>query len=181
MNWMNNPENGNVRIERFEEEFATSWTDPRNGLRATHTTFPIPFMGAAEPDCGPQAELDPLDVQDVGLFIVGDEFFLSWLRRNEKGGLWVIIRDVNQPGDCYGNKLIAEGPGAMHYTDNDLFGVQEGDNNANAWGFGGSGVLTTPDGQKLRYSGHARFTAGPQLDEDGFPIFKHASFLVNVH
>jgi hypothetical protein len=180
-NWMNNEDNGNVRIQRFGEDFAISWTDPRTGLRATHTTFPIPFNGEAELHCGPQGVLDPLDVQDVGLFVEGDEFFLSWLHRNERGGLWVIIRDVTQSGDCYGNKLIAEGLGTMHYTDNDVFGFQPGDKNANAWGFGASGVLTTPDNQQLRYDGHARFTAGPQLDDDGFPIFKHANFLVNVH
>jgi hypothetical protein len=178
-NWMNNPDNGNLRIQRFQEHFATSWTDPKNGLRATHTTFPIPFMDAPETDCGPQTELTPLDVQDVGL--LSDPFFLSWLHRNMKGQLWVIIRDVTQVGDCYGNKLIAEGWGNMHYTDNDLFGFVEGDKNSNAWGFGGRGLLTTPDGRNVRYNGHARFTTGTELDEDGFPIFKHADFRVNVH
>ena len=172
-NWMNNPDNGNIRIARFQEHFAVSWTDPKNGLRATHTTFPLG-------DCGPQVELDPLDVQDVGLFIDTDEFFLSWLHRNTKGRLWVIVRDPSQAGTCFGNKLIAEGWGEMHYTDNDLFGFQEGDKNSNAWGFGGKGLLTTPDGRQVRYNGHARFTTGTQLDEDGFPIFKHTDFLVNV-
>ena len=173
LNWMNNPDNGNVRIARFQEHFAASWTDPRNGLRATHTTFPLG-------NCGPQVELDPLDVQDVGLFIDGDEFFLSWLHRNSKGRLWVIVRDPSQAGTCFGNKLIAEGWGEMHYTDNDLFGTGPDDKNANAWGFGGRGTLVTPQGKQVRYSGHARFTFTGKLDADGFPIFSHEQYVVNL-
>lgn len=179
-NWMNNPDNGNIRIARFQEHFATSWTDPRNGLRATHTTFPIPLFGEPEPDCGPQVDLDELDVQDVGLLDFSD-FFASWLRRNEKGRLWVIVRDMNQAGDCYGKKLIAEGWGEMHYTDNDLFGAGPDDRNANAWGFGGRGTLTTPQGMLVRYSGHARFTFNGRLDADGNPIFSNEQYFVNVH
>jgi len=171
---MNNTDNGNVRIARFEEHFAVSWTDPRNGLRATHTTFPIPFPeDVPETDCGPQVDLDPLDVQDVGEFIDSEEFFRSWLHRNEKGSLWVIIRDVNQVGDCYGNKLIAEGPGEMHYTDNDLFGFVEGETHANAWGFGARGTLTTPDGRTVHYSGHLRTVALPEI--------VHEDAVVNLH
>ena len=173
LNWMNNPDNGNIRIARFQEHFAVSWTDPRNGLRATHTTFPLG-------NCGPQVDLDPLDVQDVGLFIDTDEFFLSWLHRNMKGRLWVIVRDPSQAGSCFGNKLIAEGWGEMHLTDNDLFGAGPDDNNANAWGFGGRGTLITPQLNQLRYSGHARFTFTGKLDADGFPIFDHEQFFVNL-
>lgn len=174
LNWMNNPDNGNIRIARFQEHFATSWTDPRNGLRATHTTVPLG-------NCGPQVELDPLDVQDVGLFIDGDEFFLSWLHRNMTGRLWVIVRDPSQPGTCFGNKLIAEGWGEMHYTDNDVFGAGPDDQNANAWGFAGRGTLTTPQGTQVRYNGHARFTFTGRLDADGNPIFSHEQYVVNVH
>lgn len=180
LNWMNNPDNGNIRIARFQEHFAFSWTDPRNGLRATHTTFPIPFMDAPETDCGPQEELTPLDVQDVGL-IDAIDLFASQIRRNMEGPLWVIIRDVNQAGSCYGNRLIAEGWGEMHYSDNDLFGAGPEDNNANAWGFGGKGTLVTPQGEQVRYSGHARFTFTGKLDADGFPIFSHEQFFVNLH
>ena len=177
LNWMNNPDNGNLRIQRFQEHFAASWTDPKNGLRATHTTFPIPFMGAPETDCGPQEELTPLDVQDVGL-IDAIDLFASQIRRNMEGPLWVIIRDVNQAGTCYGNRLIAEGWGEMHYTDNDLFGVGPEGNNANAWGFGGSGTLTRVGGGTLRYSGHARFTVVIKPGQE--PDFTHAQFIVNT-
>lgn len=179
LNWMNNPDNGNVRIARFQEHFAFSWTDPRNGLRATHTTLPLPIGLPQETDCGPQAELDPLDVQDVGLFIEGEEFFLSQLHRNQTGRLWVIIRDVNQVGDCFGNKLIAEGLGEVHNTDNDLFGVGPEANNANAFGVGASGTLTKVGGGTLRYTGHARFTVVIKPGRE--PEFTHAQFIVNVH
>jgi hypothetical protein len=86
---------------------------------------------------------------------------------------------VTQAGDCYGNKLIAEGLGQMHYTDNDLFGVVEGDENANAWGFSGRATVVTPDRRSLSYTGHARFTVvapGEQL-----PDFTHEQFMVNLH
>jgi hypothetical protein len=179
LNWMNNEDNGNIRIQRFKEEFAFSWTDPTNGLRATHTTFPIPFLDKPERDCGLQGKrLDPLDVQDVGLFLEGDLFFTSWLRRNEKGGVWVIIRDVSQSGDCYGNKLIAEGPGRIHYTDNDLFGVVEGDENANAFGVGASATVVTPDGRSLSYTGHGRFTVVAPGEQE--PDFTHTQLVVNL-
>lgn len=49
-----------------------------------------------------------------------------------QGPLWVIIWDVNQAGDCYGVKLVAEGWGEMQVTDNDIFGVGPEGNNANA-------------------------------------------------
>jgi hypothetical protein len=177
---MNNEDNQNPRIQRYQqEEFAVSWTDPSSGLRATHTTFPIPFGNKAERDCGPQGRVNAVDVQDVGLFIEGDLFFTSWLRTNTKGGLWVIIRDVTQAGDCYGNKLIAEGPGQIHYTDNDVFGVGGEDQNANAWGFAGKATVVTPDGRSLSYTGHGRFTVvapGEQL-----PDFTHEQSTVNLH
>lgn len=177
LNWMNNPDNDNIRIQRFQEHFAASWTDPKNGLRATHTTFPIPFMDAPETDCGPQTELTPLDVQDVGLIDAFD-LFASQIRRNMRGPLWVIIRDVTRTGTCYGNKLIAEGLGEMHYIDSDLFGVGPEGENANAWGFAGSGTLTKVGGGTLSYTGHARFTVVIKPGQD--PVFTHEQSIVNV-
>jgi hypothetical protein len=173
-NWTNNPDNGNFRIQRFEDFLATSWTDFGNGLRATHTTVPLPIGLPQETDCGPQQRLDDIALQFVGL----DE----WFRVNATGRVWVVIRDVTQAGDCFGNVLVAEGWGQIRYTDNDAFGFTgEGDNqNSNAWGFMASGTLTRAGGGTLRYVGHARFIAAAELGEDGFPILKGANFQVNV-
>ena len=35
--------------------------------------------------------------------------------------------DLSQAGDCYGVKLVAEGPGEIRYVDNDAFGVAPGE------------------------------------------------------
>jgi hypothetical protein len=152
--WMNNPDNGNIRITRYGTDFAVSWTDPTTGLRATHTTFPIPFGGAPETDCGPQALLDPIAEQDAGLLV--DPVFLSDLRANLMGPVWIIVRDVTQAGDCYGARLVAEGMGTVHYTDNDVFSAGPGEPNTNAWGFMATGDLVTVAGVGALYSGHAR-------------------------
>ena len=149
-----------VQILRFEDHFAISWTGASSGLRATHTTFPIPFGEDAEPepDCGPQADLAMIDGRDIGVVNPAD-FFLSDLHRKMSGPVWIIVRDLNQPGDCYGVKLIAEGMGEIRYIDNDAFGVNPDQKSANSWGFEASGTLTTPDGRQVSYRGTARYVA----------------------
>jgi len=161
LNWMNNPDNGNPRIFRYEDHLATSWTDPKTGLRATHTTFPI----GNEPDCGPQGLLEPLDRQDVGAEDLND-FLASWFHSNAKGEVWVIVRDVNAAGDCYGNELVGQGTAAFHYTDNDVFSpFSNTRNNVNAWGFTAQGTVTTVGGEELKYTGQMHAVYDPQKDE----------------
>jgi hypothetical protein len=159
--WMNNPDNGNVRIVRFEEEFAISWSDAANGLRATHATVPLGDL-----DCGPQDVLDPISNQLTGN-IDPDEFFDSWFRMNSQGTVWITVRDLNQPGNCFGALLVAEGWGEISNTDNDIFGLTPGQHNANVWGSMAHGKLTTPDGESVEYAGHFRarvnFAAGGTL------------------
>ena len=166
--WMNNPDNGNIRIIRFEDVFAASWTDASNGLRATHSTFPL------GPNCGPQEELDPISNQLTGV-IDPEDFFASWFRLNSAGTVWITIRDLNQAGNCFGALLGAEGWGQINNTDNDVFGLTEGDHHANAWGVMARGSLTTPAGTQLNYAGHFRarssFAGGGKL----------LSAVVNVH
>ena len=145
------------QVVRYQDHFATSWTDGSSSLRATHTTFPIPFMGGPEPDCGPQEDLAMIDFKEVGV-VDPIDIFASELHTKATGPVWVIVRDLSQPGDCYGVKLIAEGPGELRYVDNDGFGVAPGYKAQNAWGFKGSGTLTTPDGRVLDYKGTAHYT-----------------------
>lgn len=160
--WDNNPDNGNPRIWRGPVHWATSWTDPGTGLRATHTT--VPLGDPVETDCGLLELIDPIAHQDVifdpedptagrVIHVVDDE-------------LWIIVRDVTQPGDCFGAKLIAEGYGDFHSNDNDVFFSVE--NNTNTWGHSGHGLLTTPDGGTLRYNGHIRFQAGFDVNDEFF-------------
>jgi hypothetical protein len=145
-------------IVRYQDHFATSWTDENSSLRATHTTFPIPdFNGQPETDCGPQADLDRIDYKQVGVVNPFD-FFASELHVKASGPVWVIVRDLSQPGNCYGVKLVAEGPGEVRYVDNDAFGVAPGEFAKNEWGFKASGTLTTPDGRTLSYLGTTHYT-----------------------
>jgi hypothetical protein len=144
-------------VLRFQDHFATSWTDENSSLRATHTTFPIPFGGEPETDCGPQSDLAPIDFKQVGVVDPVD-FFASELHLKADGPVWVIVRDLSQAGDCYGVKLIAEGPGEIRYVDNDAFGVAPGEFAKNEWGFKAKGTLTTPDGRTLSYRGTTHYT-----------------------
>jgi hypothetical protein len=104
-----------------------------------------------------------------------DDFFASWLRLHAKGSLWVTVRDLTQPGDCFGNRLVAEGWGEVTNTDNDLLGLAPGDNNANAWGAMATGTLTAVDGSQIRYEGH--FRAKSSLSGGG----KLLTAVVNLH
>lgn len=154
-NWMNNPDIGNVRVTRFESHIAICWTDAATGLRACHST--VPLGGGTEPDCGPQELLDPVARQEIGVFDPADVFG-SWLRVNQNGEAWITVRDVTTPGTCFGNRLVAQGWGTFHYTDNDLYGSNGTDPNANAWGYMTHGVLPLADGSATgSYNGHSRF------------------------
>jgi len=171
--WTNNPDIANPRIYRDETHWASCWTDPDNGYRACHST--VPLGGGTEPDCGLQAEGDPIEYQDVGLYDP-DDLFSSWIHEIVKGDVFITIRDLNTPGDCFGSALVAEGWGTFMYVDNDIFGVGPEGENANAWRFKGqSNSLTAPDGSTVGYAGHIgwRETAAGDFDR--------TSVIVNVH
>lgn len=151
--WTNNPDVGNVRVFRWENHFLVCWTDDFGGpvgLRACHST--VPLGNGTESDCGPQEFLDPIAGQDVVLHDPSD----PEIRRVLQGTVWITVRDQNQPGECFGGALVAEGPGQLYGTDNDLFGTDADDASANAWGWNATGDLVTPDGEQVRYSGHFR-------------------------
>jgi hypothetical protein len=156
-------------VLRYKDHFATSWTDANSSLRATHTTFAIPFGDPPqmETDCGPQADLATIDFRQVGVVNPLD-FFASELHLNANGPVWIIVRDVNQAGDCYGVKLIAQGPGEIRYLDNDALGLSPDQNSANSWGFIASGTLTTPNGRTLNYEGAARYVVSVRNGEETF-------------
>lgn len=178
-NWMNNPDNGNFRVVRVQEHFATFWTDPSNGLRVGHTTFPL-----ADPDCSPMGLLEPAAIQSIQ-DINEDDFLLS--RLNElyhADDIFILVRDLNQPGDCFGAKLIATGYGSLRGNDNDLFawypffvtGEENDRNNANSFGYRAQGKLTAIDGTPMRYNGVYRFV----WDPDGIPPVEEVVAKVNL-
>ena len=39
--FMNNPDVGNLKVFRFQDDMIVCWTDPGNGLRACHANFPL--------------------------------------------------------------------------------------------------------------------------------------------
>jgi len=155
------------QVIRYQDHLANSWTDGSSSLRATHTTFAIPFMGAPEPDCGPQEDLPLIDFKQVGVVDPVD-FFASELHIQGGGEVWIIVRDLSQPGDCYGVTLVAEGPGTIKYLDNDAFGVSPEEHQANSWGFVASGTLTTPDGRTLLYQGNSHYVVNVRNGEPTF-------------
>ncbi len=169
-NWMNNPDNGNFRIFRSQQHIIACWTDSKTGLRGCHAT--VPLGGGSEPDCGLQHLSDPADWQQV---LVDEDVFR--VVANAIGAVWITVRDLNTPGDCFGAALVAEGWGTMHYTDNDQFGTVV--NNTNAWGFMAAGDLTTTGGDPAKYNGHARFNF--TFDKDGNFVFRPLSLEVNLH
>jgi hypothetical protein len=154
--FMNNPDNGNPRFYRYQSDFGISWSDPTSGLRATHWTFP------AQAGCGdwPQGVMD---VQEVALDLTDP--LAGRVLANAVGDVWIKVRDTNQAGDCFGSLLVAEGPGTLHYTDNDEYAFLPNDRSSlNGFGYMATGTLTTPDGRTVKYSGHLRMAYDPDLN-----------------
>lgn len=173
--FMNNPDNGNPRIWRgSNDEYGLSWTDPSNGLRASHWTF------HAVEGCGETPDGGSIDFQEV-VREDFDDFFASRLILNAMGKVWIRIRDLNTPGDCFGAKFVASGWGTLHLNDNDEISGYPGNprHNANAWSFRAQGTLTTPDGRKVQYSGYMHYT-WLGLDA-GYGNFQVENFKVSVH
>jgi hypothetical protein len=140
---------GSLRVFRYQDAIGWCWSDNTNGLRVCQATFPL-GGGTPEPDCGLQSEIAGAAYQTVTLPDGIREL------NNAKGVVWITVRDLTRPGVCFGNQLVGEGWGTLHYTDND--GPGTADPNADAFGFMGSGTLTTPSGHTLQYSGHDRVT-----------------------
>ena len=147
--FLNNPDNGNPRIWRGEDYWRFCWSDADSDYRdrVCHVSYPWPGgppQACDIPDVGPA-----LSHQDVGDWDTDNPRILHVI----KGDTWVTIRDTWEEGDCYGNAEVASGWGKFMVLDNDVFGIAEGDNNANTWQYKGTGTLMTPGGQKVSYNG----------------------------
>ena len=167
-NFSNNPDNGNDRIFRFEQDvFLLLFQFPND--------FPPPgipdlvAIHSSTPDCG--GILEPVSTQ--------------WVQDNPDDPISAKIREVlladpinifvvdfAQEGNCFGLNLVASGTGKLVNTDNDLFVFLRPHNNANAFGFTAQGRLTTPGGDRVHYNGVSKLV----WDGEDFSTFK-----VNEH
>ncbi|MEJ2548509.1 MAG: hypothetical protein P8125_11980 [Gemmatimonadota bacterium] len=163
--FLNNPDNGNPRITRYEDYWRFCWSDADSEYRyrVCHVSFPYPEpQGCDISDLGP-----PLSHFDLGDWDVDN----PRIHHIIKGETWVTIRDTWQEGDCFGNVEVASGWGKFMHLDNDVFGTAEGDRNANTWQYKGTGQLMTPGGDEVAYNGrlHLLFS-----NARGFTVLKES-------
>jgi len=164
-NYMNNPDNGNPKVFRFEHHWMICFSDAENGLTACHST--LQFDGGNEPDCGLQQLGDPVAHQDVGNLDAED-----W-KAIHQGEVFITILDENTAGNCVGYELVAEGFGRLTANDNDLWGLEPGSTNANTWRFRGHGKL----GDYV-YNGHLQVICWPNHPDR---TCEEKSVMINLH
>jgi hypothetical protein len=155
-NFMNNPDNGNLRIWRGQYGMAVGWTDPSNGLRAHHYTQPV---GGGS--CGSTEPGRDMDWQEI-VTLDSLDFYASRFIANAMGHVYIIVMDTRTPGTCFGYSLVAEGWGTIHYVDNDEIPWYPNDrHNVDAFGWSAHGALTAPDGSTKQYAGRGHQTWNP--------------------
>lgn len=167
-NYLNNPDNGNARIFRFESHvffliFQFPNTLPPAGtpdLVAVHSTTP---------NCG--GILEPADFQSV-VDNPTDPTAGKVRELIQADPINIFIVDLSQSGNCFGFQLVARGTGKLVNTDNDFFVAG---NNANAFGFTAQGQLTGPTGQKAHYNGVSKISWDGDTG-DRFFVNEHFNF-----
>lgn len=159
----NNLDTGNPKLVRLEMGYAMCWTDPSNGLRVCNTTMPLGTPANRDPDCGLQAAIDGISHQHLVVHLDPHDPLATEWHANDKGDVWITVRDMTTAGTCFGTRLVAEGPGRYHFLENDINGTLADEHNANAWGFIANGTLTTPEGDQVRYLGQARWRHNNQV------------------
>jgi hypothetical protein len=169
-------DSGSLKIYRFQDAFAACWTDLGNGLRACNAT--IPLGGGTEPNCGLQADAPPVDWLQV---VINPVTFR--VKANVQGQVWVTIRDLNNPGNCFGSALVAQGWGTVQYEDNDQFGATFSPSvrSVDSWKWGANGNLTAVSGRTVKYSGHYHAVWDGAVDSLGNGILRNEVGQVNLH
>lgn len=169
--FLNNPDLSNGVVFRSGTDFAVCWTDFSNGLRVCNRTAQFPGG-----ECGVFDPIGPVSEQEVVARPDQNDFFSSEVVVNLMGRMWITVRDLNQPGNCYGAKRVAEGWGKFHYNDNDEFSpFNPGDRSTDAFGYRSEGRLTASDGSIVGYSGHLQATLHPDgtVSADGQTVNVH--------
>jgi hypothetical protein len=141
LNFMNNPDNGNPKVWRYEDGAFLLIFDSDSPLVAVHTTFP---------NCG--GELQPVSVQEI-VDNPNDPFSDQVRQLLQADDINIYIVDLSASGACFGFGLVASGTGNLVNTDNDFWAFLHDNPNANAFGFTAQGSLTSPGGAGVRYSG----------------------------
>ncbi len=155
--FMNNPDLSNGVVFRSGTQFGICWTDFSNGLRVCNRTEQFPGG-----ECGIFDPIGPVGMQEVVARPDQNDFFSSEVVAHLMGRMWITVRDLTQPGNCYGAKRVAEGWGTFHYNDNDEFSpFNPGDKSTDAFGYRSEGRLAASDGSIVNYSGHLKFTLHP--------------------
>lgn len=141
LNFMNNPDNGNPKIWRYEDFAFLVIYDSDSPLAAVHSSFP---------SCG--GELQPVSVQEI-VDNPNDPFSDQVRQLLQADGINIFVVDLSAPGGCFGYDLVASGTGNLVNTDNDFFAFVHDNPNSNAFGFTAQGRLTSPGGDRVSYNG----------------------------
>jgi hypothetical protein len=124
-------------VVRFEAPAAYTWFDPESGLRV--------IVGAdVDEFCAGNLNFDIVEWQDVNL---ADGRTLT----NGNGVMQATVWDFLE-FDCdlfTTVDPVASGYARFRYVDNDIFGIAEGDRNANSWTFMANGKLEDPWGSRV--------------------------------
>jgi hypothetical protein len=153
----NNPDNGNPRIVRFEDLFAFLTVDPQTNLFAQHSPFDFQFFCNGSPTLFNLMDFqdvlqdpdDPLAGQ-IKELILGRDIYIGVFEGWDE---WVA--SGFDCADLFSRKL-AEGPGNVTSTDNDLLTFLRESTNGNAFGFAAQGRLERVGGGTAHYSGTSR-------------------------
>ncbi|TFH19802.1 MAG: hypothetical protein E4H03_13285 [Myxococcales bacterium] len=142
-NFGNNPDNGNDRIFRFEQDAFFLIFDANSSLVAAHTSTPCALGGILEP------------ISTQWIIENPDDPFSGQVRETLLADpINIYILDLAQGGDCFGFALVASGTGKLVNTDNDFYSFLNPDTHrSNAYGFTAQGQLTGADGSKMHYNG----------------------------
>lgn len=149
-NFVNNPDNGNPRIYRFEDvQWGFLVYDPRTDLFAIHQTAGFSYFGCITPP----AFYGFFDEQAIVLegtypprvidLVLGDDLYIAVF---EGGSQW--------DGSCSDlfARMLAEGSGRLTITDNDYYAPYRENTNANAFGLVAQGQLEWVGGGRAHYN-----------------------------
>jgi hypothetical protein len=143
-NFSNAPDFSGI-VTRGEHTTLVTWIDPEKGWRVGIGADPTEI-------CVGIFDYELRQVQNVNL---QDERIK---RLSHGDDMYTTVWDFTA-FDC--TRFLTEDPLAsgvsdVRNTDNDLDGIQSGENHANAWGWSAHGILTRPSGASVMFNAHFR-------------------------
>lgn len=148
-NFTNAPDASGI-VVRDEFPVAFTWVDTKAGTRVTIGVDVFEF-------CAGIINFDFVPYQDV--LLPEDRPLLTLgLGDDMRTTVWPFL---DFDCDLFTTVTpLAHGVSDLVHTDNDLFGAQPDDNNANAWGFMAHGILASPSGADAPFHAHIRLRFG---------------------